>query len=217
MGLLDFLGINRGARRAERLKAGPAEPVAYPSRRPYAVPAGRRRRFPVPERIGRYYVPLGVLEATSRAMQRFGREQRECYVWWGGYFTEAGDGQVVTALCPEVPTSYGRIYLGVREMSALHSQLRALDQVLLVELHSHPPGAGGQNTVDAAHPAAPYPGFISIVVPDFAQPRLYDLREAYVYEYLQANEWRELESDEITRRFVVEEPFLWVPTHERSV
>ncbi|HXG43487.1 MAG TPA: hypothetical protein VNJ71_01885 [Gemmatimonadales bacterium] len=171
----------------------------------------------MPERIGRYYVPLAVLEATSRAMQRFGREQRECYVWWGGYFTEAGDGQVVTALCPDIPTSYGHIHLGVCEIGALHSQLRALDQVLLVELHSHPHGAGGQNHVDAEHPAAPYRGFISIVVPDFAEPRLYDLRETYVYEYLQANEWRELESDEITRRFVVEEPFLRVLTDERSV
>jgi hypothetical protein len=178
---------------------------------------GQRRRVRVPERIGRYYVPLAVLEVTNRAMQRFGREHRECYVWWGGYFTGAGDGQVVTALCPEIPTSYGHIHLGVREMSALHSQLRSLDQVLLVELHSHPPGAGGQNDVDAAHPAAPYRGFISIVVPDFAQRRLYDLRETHVYEYLQANEWRELDSTEIAQRFVVEEPFFSVLCDERSV
>jgi hypothetical protein len=171
----------------------------------------------VPESIGRYYVPLPVLEVTNRVMQRFGREHRECYVWWGGYFTGSGDGQVVTAICPDIPTSYGRIHLGMREISTLHSQLRALDQVLLVELHSHPPGAGGQNDVDAAHPAAPYRGFISIVVPNFAQPCLYDLRQTYVYEYSRANEWRELDSAEIARRFVVEEAFVPVPADEGSL
>ncbi len=212
MGLLDYLTLSRW--RPGRSKPRPpdtAAPAPYPSRRPYPGAPGARRRQPVPAQIGRFYVPLAVLEATSRAMQRFGREERECYVWWGGYFTGAGDGQVVTALCPEVPTSFGRVHLGVRELGALHARLRELDQVLLVELHTHPPGAGGQNEVDAAHPAAPYRGFISVVVPDFAFPHLHDLRETYLYEYVDANRWRELDSAEIANRFIVEEGFLPVP------
>ena len=113
---------------------------------------------------------MALLEATSRAMQRYGWEQREYYVWWGGYFTADGDGQVVTALCPEAETTFGRIHLSNSQLAVLHTQLRDLDQVLLVELHTHPPGAGGQNEVDAAHPASTHIGFITIVVPDFAFP-----------------------------------------------
>jgi hypothetical protein len=138
-------------------------------------------------------------------MRRFGREGREGYVWWGGYFTADGDAQVLTAICPEIPTTFGRVYLGLDELTLLHGELRALDQVLLVELHTHPPGAGGQNEVDAAHPAATYTGFISIVVPDFAEPRFHDLRRTYVYEYLVGGHWRELDAQEIQARFIVEE------------
>ena len=180
--------------------------------RPHDSLTGGRRQRQVPDRIDRYYVPLGVIEAADRAMRRFGREGRECYVWWGGYFASEGLAQVVTAVCPEVSTDFGRIHLGLRELGALHLELRALDQVLLVELHTHPPGAGGQNEVDAAHPAVTYPGFISIVVPDFATPRFHDLRQTYVYEYGTGGVWRQLDREEIGRRFVVEPQFRGVRT-----
>ena len=67
------------------------------------------------------------------------------------------------------------------------------------------PDAGGQNEVDAAHPPATYVGFISIVVPDFAEPLFHDLRQAYVYEYLVGGRWRQLDAEEIQARFIVEE------------
>jgi len=143
-------------------------------------------------------------------MRQFGKEKRECYVWWGGYFTSDGDAQVVTALCPNIPSKFGCIRLGIKELTLLHSRLRTLDQVLLVELHTHPPGAGGQNSVDAAHPAAPYRGFVSVVVPNFAFPQFYDLRKTHVYEYLDSGEWRQLEPREVQGRFVVEEGFMSV-------
>lgn len=177
----------------------------YPDHRPYDSPPAGRRGRPVPDRIARYSIPLAVLGATDRVMRRFGRERRECYVWWGGYFTADGDAQVLTAICPEIPTTFGRVHLGLDDLTLLHSELRALDQVLLAELHTHPPGAGGQNEVDAAHPAATYAGFISIVVPDFAEPRFHDLRQTYVYEYLIGGRWRQLDVEEIQARFIVEE------------
>lgn len=179
--------------------------IEYPGTRPYRSPSANRRRRPIPDRIPHYYVPLSVICATDRFMRRFAQEQRECYVWWGGYFTADGFAQVLTALCPEVETSFGRVHLSLSDLSALHAELRNLDQILLVELHTHPPGAGGQNEVDAAHPATTYAGFISIVVPDFASPRFYDLRNTYVYEYLGAGRWRQLTSDEIQARFTIEE------------
>lgn len=192
--------ISRLFKRPRRKTASP-----YPKFRPYTSPAAGRRRRPVPDRAARIHVPLAVLKATDAVMRRFGRERRECYVWWAGYFTSDGDAQIVTAVHPEVATDYGRVHLGTCELAHLQGQLRALDQVLLVELHTHPPGAGGQNDVDAAHPAATYAGFITIVVPDFAEPRFYDLRDAYVYEYQHGGAWRQLGSEEIAKRFVVEE------------
>jgi hypothetical protein len=184
-------------------------PDAYPDIRPYNSPTGGRRKTPVPDRIERFYVPLAVLQATSHFMRRFAEQRRECYAWWGGYFTDR-EAQVVTALCPDIQTQFGHIRLGTKELMALHNELRRLDHALLVELHSHPPGCGGQNDVDAAHPAATYPGFITIVVPDFGLPRFYDLSDSHVYEYIHANHWRQLTHSEIRSRFVIEEASLLV-------
>lgn len=177
---------------------------------PDGIAQRRRRRWPVPDRIDRYFLPRPVLDATGRVMRRFGRDRRECYVWWGGYFTADHDAQIVTAICADADTEYGRIHLNTSQLTALHEQLRVLDQVLLVELHTHPPEGGGQNAVDAANPAATYRGFISIVVPDFAFPAFRNLKRTYVYEYLAANQWRELAAAEIGARFIVEETFVSV-------
>lgn len=185
------------------------QPQPCPSRSPDRA-GGYRRRIRVPDEIHRYYVPLGVIQATDGFIRSFGNERRECYVWWGGYFTERGEAQVVTAVCPNISTDYGHIRLGTKELSSLHGKLRELDQVLLVELHSHPPHAGGQNEVDAAHPAATYRGFISIVVPDFGFPRFCDLKQSWVYEYRLANQWHPLTRSEIESRFVIEDAGLLV-------
>ena len=175
----------------------------YPHTAPYRICETVRRRRPLPDSIGRIYVPLSVMRETSEVMRRFGQERRECYVWWGGYFAN-GDGQVVSAIWPEVATDFGRIHLNNQQLRVLNGRLRQLDQILLVELHTHPPGAGGQNEVDAANPAATYPGFISIVVPDFAFPNLWDLRDTYVYEYIQGYKWRSLFREDIEKKFVIE-------------
>ncbi|MBW3595885.1 MAG: hypothetical protein KY475_01265 [Planctomycetes bacterium] len=143
-------------------------------------------------------------------MRAFGEEQRECYVWWGGYFTASGDAQVLTAYCPDIATDYGRIHLRLGDLHAIHGALRERDQVLIAELHTHPPGAGGQNEVDAAHAAAPYPGFITVVVPDFAAPFFHDLRRCHVYEYVRDNRWRQLDASAIADKFTVEESFVQV-------
>lgn len=114
------------------------------------------------------------------------------------------------AYCPDVPTDYGRIHLSRKQFQGMHAAMRERDQVLVAELHTHPPGAGGQNDVDAAHAAAPYPGFHTIVVPDFAAPFFHDLRRCHVYEYLKENEWSELDPAAIAEKFVIEESFVLV-------
>jgi hypothetical protein len=178
----------------------------------FSIPTILKRRMQrVPDRIGRYYVPQPVLTATEALMQRFGRENRECYVWWAGCFDAHGNAHIVTALWPDVGTEYGCVHLGTPELLALHGKLRLLDQLLLVELHTHPPGAGGQNDVDAAHPAATYRGFLSIVVPDFSFPR-FNVAGSYVYEYLEENRWRQLTVQEVTERLIIEPHFVSVET-----
>lgn len=184
--------------------------VDYPASPPYRThPTGRRRQR-LPPRFERVVLPMSVLRATSDVVCRIGHEWREAYVWWGGYVTPDGVAQICTALVPEIGTLYGRVAFGLSEYSQLHEQLRQRDQILIAELHSHPPGAGGQNEVDAAHAAAPYPGFLSIVIPNFGFPFFHDVRSAHVYEYIADSNWTELSRDEIERRFCIEDTIVRV-------
>ena len=87
----------------------------------------------------------------------------------------------------------------------MHRRLIDLDQILLVELHTHPPGAGGQNDVDAANSAMFYKGFKAIVVPDFGLPKFYDLRCCHVYSYSGNGHWHEMDINEISHCFLIDE------------
>jgi hypothetical protein len=184
--------------------------LPYPTTAPYDAAAIGRRRQNVPDRIERVFVPLSVLQATSDVMRAIGHEEREAYVWWGGYFTPSDFAQVTTAYVPGIHTAYGRVAFSTGEYHLLHKELRSRDQALVAELHTHPPGAGGQNEVDAAHAAAPYPGFISIVVPSFAFPHFHDPRQTYVYEYVADNDWKELSPEEIQAKIVIEDTLITV-------
>ncbi|MHC4398742.1 MAG: hypothetical protein ACYTG0_03590 [Planctomycetota bacterium] len=196
------------------MQADISEYAAKPERYPTSLTSRRdlpvRRRTIAPDHILRFYLPLAVVEVTNHVMRQFGDQQRECYVWWGGYFTPEGAAQVVSAYCPSIHTDYGRIELDMSDFHALHHELRTRDQVLLIELHTHPPGAGGQNEIDAAHPAAPYRGYVSVVVPDFAYPCFRDLRHCYVYEYVGVNRWLRLDKHEIEQKFTIEDSLVLV-------
>lgn len=162
----------------------------------------RRRSRPRPAAVHRFCIPSAVLQATGEVMQSHGRCRRECYVWWGGYHTRDGEAQVLTAYYPKVAAGPATVHLTTSDLLQLHQQLRDHDQTLIAELHTHP-GRGGQNSTDAANPAAVYAGFLSIVVPDYSFPTL-DLVQSHVYEYLSGGAWREWASTEKSGRLVVE-------------
>jgi hypothetical protein len=177
----------------------------YPVIKPYeSKKGGRRKRIPT-EPPGRYYVPLSVIEATDQIFQKFGSRYAEGYAWWTGYINNAFEAQICTVFYPCVDTQYGCVYLDRNLLSAMHKKLIELDQILLVELHTHPPGAGGQNAVDAANAACYYKGFKTVVVPDFGLPKFYDLRKCHVYTYKGNGSWHEMNEKEISQEFKIDE------------
>jgi hypothetical protein len=193
-------------------KQSPHTQLTYPVVRPYSAPlTGRRKRIPSSP-IQSYFIPLSLMEGTDKIFRKWASRTAEGYAWWTGHLNSKAEAQICSVLYPEVKTYYGRIHLDRRMMSAMHRKLIELDQILLAELHTHPPGAGGQNEVDADNAAIFYPGFITIVVPNFAKPRFYDLRNSFIYEYQHSGLWRKLEKSEISKRFVIEESLVEVKT-----
>jgi len=178
---------------------------AYPTAVPYfSSKIGRRKHIPkmMPRR---YFLPFSILKATNDVFNIFGERRVEGYAWWTGYIVNNDTAQICTALYPNMETQYGHVHLDRQALSVMHRKLIELDQILLVELHTHPPGAGGQNAVDAANAALYYNGFKTIVVPDFGLPQFYDLRCCHVYSYINNGRWHEMDSNEISSCFVIDE------------
>ncbi|MFB6077128.1 MAG: hypothetical protein ABEK12_03290, partial [Candidatus Nanohaloarchaea archaeon] len=80
---------------------------------------------------------------------------------------------------------------------------------VLAQVHSHP-GVARHSPVDEEKAVSFHEGFVSIVVPDFGETPVYDLRDCGVYVYSATDGWRLLDDDEIKDRFVIEETVLEV-------
>jgi len=64
--------------------------------------------------------------------------------------------------------------------------------------------------VDEEKAVSFHEGFVSIVVPDFGETPVYDLRDCGVYVYASNGGWRLLDEAEVEDRFVIEETVLEV-------
>lgn len=177
----------------------------YPESLPYVSHKGGRRKFIPDNSPQKYYLPFSVLKSTNDVFKTYANHRAEAYAWWAGYIANGNMAQICTVLYPNVKTRYGHIHLNRQILGSMHRRLIDFDQILLAELHTHPPGAGGQNDVDAANSTLFYNGFKAIVVPDFGLPNFYDLRRCHVYSYISDSRWYEMEAHEIPNCFVIDE------------
>lgn len=167
--------------------------------------AVRRRTRPHPGSFSRIFLPRSVFDASDVIFREHREEERECFLIWGGYPDGLGGAVVASVIHPVVNSLYGRVALERKEVHRIMECLRKKDQILIVELHTHPPGAGGQNESDAAHTMSCHNGSIAVVVPDFGAPRFSDLSNSFVYEYRTPSGWEALLRQEVTERFVIDE------------
>lgn len=182
----------------------------YPFSAPYFKKGTERRQCVITQSIYRYFISLHVMKTTNDYMQKHRRLKTECFVFWGGYLINNDTAQIVSIYYPKIITTYGRIYLSNKDVTLLNRSLLKHDHLLLVELHTHPPNARGQNSVDASNALCYHQGFISIVVPDFGYPIFYDLRKCYIYEYKNKGLWKQLSFKEIEERFIIEDSVIEV-------
>jgi hypothetical protein len=163
-----------------------------------------RNIVPLPERIERYFVRTDVLEETSNYFQQKGKVRHEAYVLWAGTVPNQKDAYVTCCVIPKVPTSSGRVSIGLRKLLAIHDELTKRRIVLLCQLHTHP-GNFGHSLGDERQAANYRLGFISIVVPHYGRQRLNNLKGCYVYEYVGNWSWRPLKNEEVDERFIFEQ------------
>ncbi|MFA9516582.1 hypothetical protein ACERIT_05095 [Halopenitus sp. H-Gu1] len=176
--------------------------------RPYVSPGNSRRTRGISGPIEKFYVPTAVLRETQRFIEAHGAEETEAYVFWAGAVTD-GEAYITTCVYPTANARHGGVKVPLRKMTEINLELRDRDQLVLAQVHSHP-GVARHSPVDEEKAVSFHEGFVSIVVPDFGETPVYDLRDCGVYVYTATEGWRLLDDGEIEDQFVIEETVLEV-------
>ena len=167
-------------------------------------PADRRRGRLI-EAPRNYFVNESVLQATHSHLQREGRNFHEGLVYWIGWYSE--ESCIVTSvLVPRSVSRYGGVTVSTEEMARINNALRQADLLLVAQIHTHP-GDHGHSAGDDGNAVSSLPGFLSIVVPNFAQAEDLVLSESYVHRYQGAGRWCYLQPDEVSKLIHID-PFM---------
>lgn len=158
----------------------------------------------VPSTLSTYRIPRQVLENTRELLLERGLLGFEAVVLWVGTVDDETSASIIAAVCPG-QTAYRSEQGCAVEVppDALSELISALPEgvFVLVRLHTHP-GEAYHSPMDDTNMLVAHEGAISIVVPDFATAPL-DLGDCSVNELRSASGWRDLEADEVKRRFLI--------------
>lgn len=158
----------------------------------------------VPPTLSVYAIPSRVLEDTRELLREPGLQGFEAVVLWVGTVDNETSASVRAAVRPG-QTAYRSDEGCAVEVppDALSSLISALPEgmFVLARVHTHP-GEAYHSPVDDRNMLIAHEGAISIVVPDFAGAP-FDLRACSVNELRSASGWRELDLEEIERRFLI--------------
>lgn len=176
--------------------------------RPYVSPGNGRRQRGIPDRIEKYYVPTAVLRETQRYIEAHAEDGTEGYVFWAGAVAE-NEAYITTCVYPTANARHGGVKVPLEKMTEINLELRDRDQLVLAQVHSHP-GVARHSSVDEEKAVSFHEGFVSIVIPDFGDTPVYDLRDCGVYIYTADDGWRLLDDTEIEDRFAIEDTVLEV-------
>lgn len=156
----------------------------------------------IPNLGGTYCVPPGITQETLAHLRRYRTTEAVCF--WLGTYTENGSGEVEEIWVPEFTATAVSYDIQPLEMLRLKEHLTAAGNNLLTQVHSHP-GAAFHSSRDDMNAASPWPGFISIVVPDHGHIAGAFLESVEIYELLGGAEWRHLSRKEKLTRFFRED------------
>ena len=180
--------------------------------------------YPVPGCIVR--LPDPVWSAALQEVRRYatlGSEGRrrgsEALVYLGGVV--AGDELLVTTLyCLDHEPQGDRVVVAASEARWLLGALRARDEKLIGQVHSHR-GAAGHSLGDDLHATSFHDGFLSLVAPDFGHG-VTTIGQCAVLEFRNGR-FAELHAAEVQRRVRVDKQVVRptsdaaTPDHQQSV
>lgn len=132
-------------------------------------------------------VTQDLLKRTFDVFRRCGGTEFECVAYWTG---PRGDENIVDGLLhPDHESNAFGYSVDSDWLTAFFHDLYKESRAARVQIHTHP-GTAFHSATDDKHSLVPAPGFISIVIPDFAQGRV-GFERAAMYRMGDAGNWVE--------------------------
>lgn len=126
----------------------------------------------------RILVPQAILKTTFQHLRNCGRGERECQVLWTSPW---GASQTITGVVhPKHRSHAGGFVLDGPWLNTMWLDLAVRGQGVRVQIHTHP-GEAFHSPTDDRFPIVHTPGFLSLVIPNFAQGPI-GFRDAYLAE-----------------------------------
>lgn len=144
---------------------------------------------------GTHRVPPGITSETLRHLQAFRRTEAVCF-WLG----KSEDGSVLELWVPKFAATAVSYDIEPVEMLRLKNYLDATGLILVAQVHSHP-GMAFHSGTDDQHAASPWPGYISIVVPNGGRIVGDFWNAVEAYERVEGGGWRQIKGAEKRSRF----------------
>lgn len=136
----------------------------------------------------RYQIPHQILEDTFQHFRQCGKGRRECQVVWTSSWSRP------ELISESIHTGH-RAHVGGFEvdddwLSRLWLDLAEKNIGVRIQVHTHPREAFHSYT-DDQYPIVHTPGFLSLVIPDFAMGSV-SLRNAFLAEIDKGGKWRQV-------------------------
>lgn len=136
----------------------------------------------------RYKVPSAILCSTFEYFRRCGQGRRECQALWVSAWQTP---DVITDVTHPVHTAHAQGFsLDTAWLNAFWGRLADAGKGIRVQIHTHPKTAFHSPT-DDAFPIVHTPGFLSLVIPNFALGPI-GFSAAYLTEITPSGSWREI-------------------------
>ena len=159
----------------------------------------------IPRNIIRYHIPHSILSDTLSHLRKIGYDYKEGVAYWSGILNkyEAIVTRVIFAdNYPEFQNEEYFARVSLDTAFKIGNEMHDKNEILLAQIHTHPREAF-HSFIDDTHPISHRIGFVSIVIPDFAQ-NVNLLSECMILEYLGMAMWNELFPREVADKFIVE-------------
>jgi hypothetical protein len=136
----------------------------------------------------RYQVPAALLAETFQLLRQCGGGRRECQVLWTSEWSRP---ETISGVAhPRHRAHAGGFEVASPWISEFWRELSRTGRGIRVQIHTHP-GEAFHSITDDAFPIIQSIGFLSLVIPDFAQGPV-GFERAYLAEITSDGAWREV-------------------------